>query len=146
MASHTQNHTNAWKASPWAANRDIGRGIATLRELGVHSGLFRPPFGKTTLASLFYRARHRLGFAYWTIDTQDSWDRRPVDDILGEIKEKGGGVVLMHDFGTPKRGPAPGAHRDYLLQVTREIISFARANNMVLCRFGDLGKSTGVSP
>jgi len=138
IANHTRTHTNAWKVAPWTANRDIAAGRQSLAGLGVKTDLFRPPFGKTTLASLIFRLRNRLRFAYWTIDTQDSWDRRPVDDILDELDRKGGGVILMHDFGQPKRGPARSEHLEYVLTVTEAIIDFARSKDMQICRFGDL--------
>ena len=138
IANHTQSHTNAWKVTPWATIRDMRAGQNTLQDLGIRSQLFRPPYGKTTLASLAVRLLNRLRFAYWTIDTQDSWDRRPVRDILEEIERKGGGVVLMHDFDHPRRGPAVGEHLDYLLDLTRQIIELARRNNMELRRFSDL--------
>jgi len=139
IANHTQAHTNAWKVAPWVSNRDIHAGADTLRKLGVTTDLFRPTYGKTTLASVWYQLRHRVRFAYWTVDTRDSWDRRPVQDVLDEIQENGGGVILMHDFDRPQRGPAPDDHLSYVLNTTQAIIAFARKNNMNLCRFGDLG-------
>ncbi|MHA6262887.1 polysaccharide deacetylase family protein [Arenibacterium sp. CAU 1754] len=138
IANHTQNHTNAWRVSPWVSNRDISAGRDTLRGLEVETSLFRPPFGKSTLAGLAHRLRHGLRYAYWTVDTRDSWDRRQIPDVLEEILQKQGGVVLMHDFEIPKRGPDPAQHLDYVLKATREIIDFARKNNMRLCRFSDL--------
>ncbi|MFK7751194.1 MAG: polysaccharide deacetylase family protein [Sedimentitalea sp.] len=143
VANHTHAHSNAWKVPPWTANRDIAAGQKTLAKLGVTSRVFRPPYGKTTLASLVFRVLNRLRFAYWTIDTQDSWDRRPIPDILAEIERNGGGVILMHDFGQPRRGPEPQEHLDYVLKATREIINFARKNNMELQRFSDLASGRG---
>lgn len=138
VANHTFNHTNAWRVAPWVSNRDISAGGETLRKLGIETTLFRPPFGKSTLAGLAHRLRNGLRYAYWTVDTRDSWDRRPVADVLAEIDKKQGGVILMHDFEIPKRGPDPEQHLDYVLNATREIIDFARQNNMRLCRFSDL--------
>lgn len=138
IGSHTRDHSNAWKTSPGRALRDVQAGRAVLRELGVPTRLFRPPFGKTTLASLVQRLLARLRFAYWTVDTRDSWDRRPVDDILSEIETGGGGVVLMHDFDAPTRGPDPTAHRDYVLRLTRALVDFAEDNGFTLMRFSDL--------
>ncbi len=136
IGSHTQNHSNAWKTTPWGAMHDLVAGRQTLDRLGVSTRLFRPPYGKTTLGTLMAGLGQR--FAFWTIDPQDSWDRRPVADILTEIDQKGGGVVLMHDFGLPRRGPDPAAHPAYLLALTEALISFAGANDYRILRLGDL--------
>lgn len=147
IGSHTRDHSNAWKTTPWRALRDVQAGRAVLREIGVPTRLFRPPFGKTTLASLVQRLWARLRFAYWTVDSRDSWDRRPVEDILSEIAAQGGGVVLMHDFDAPQRGPTPMEHHDYVLGLTASLIEFARRNGFTLMRFGDLYDSpAGAAP
>ena len=136
VGSHTQNHSNAWKTTPWGAMSDLLAGRQTLARLGVPTGLFRPPFGKTTLGTLI--AGWGQGFAFWTVDPQDSWDRRPVADVLAEIDQKGGGVILMHDFDRPRRGPTPEAHPAYLLELTEALIGHSVANGYRILRFGDL--------
>lgn len=136
IGSHTQKHSNAWKATPWGAMRDLVAGRQSLARLGVPTRLFRPPFGKTTLGTLI--AGSGLGFAFWTIDPQDSWNRRPMADILAEIDQKGGGVVLMHDFDLPRRGPTPAAHPAYLLALTEALIGHAATKGYRILRLGDL--------
>ena len=136
IGSHTQTHSNAWKATPWAAMRDLVAGQQTLTRLGVRTRMFRPPYGKTTLGTLI--AGWGQYFAFWTIDPQDSWDRRPVADILAEIDQKGGGVILMHDFDLPRRGPNPAAHPAYLLDLTEALIGHAAAKGYRILRLGDL--------
>lgn len=136
IGSHTQSHSNAWKTAPWVGMRDLLAGRRTLARLGIPTNTFRPPFGKTTLGSLIAGWGQR--FAFWTIDPQDSWNRRPVADILAEIAAKGGGVVLMHDVDRPRRGPTPEAHPAYLLELTEALISFAAAKGYRILRLGDL--------
>lgn len=136
IGSHTQNHSNAWKTTPWGAMRDLVMGRQTLDRLGVPTRLFRPPFGKTTLGTLMAGLGQR--FVFWTVDPQDSWDRRPVVDILAEIDQKGGGVVLMHDFDRPRRGPTPEAHPAYLLDLTEALIGHSATNGYRILRLGDL--------
>ena len=136
IGSHTQTHSNDWKATPWAAMRDLVAGQQTLTRLGVRTRMFRPPYGKTTLGTLI--AGWGQYFAFWTIDPQDSWDRRPVADILAEIDQKGGGVILMHDFDLPRRGPNPAAHPAYLLDLTEALIGHAAAKGYRILRLGDL--------
>lgn len=136
IGSHTQTHSNAWKTTPWGAMRDLVAGRQTLARLGVQTRLFRPPFGKSTLGTLMAGLGQR--FAYWTVDPQDSWDRRSVAEILAEIDQKGGGVVLMHDFDRPRRGPAPEGHTAYMLELTEALIGHASAKGYRILRFGDL--------
>lgn len=136
IGSHTQTHSNAWKTTPWAAMRDLIAGRHTLAKIGIATNTFRPPFGKTTLGTLI--AGWGQLFAFWTIDPQDSWNRRPVADILTEIEAKGGGVVLMHDVERPRRGPAPEAHPAYLLALTKALITFAATKDYRLLRLSDL--------
>lgn len=136
IGSHTQHHSNAWKTTPWGAMRDLGAGRRTFAGLGIATATFRPPFGKTTPGTLI--AGLGQYFAFWTIDPQDSWNRRPVADILAEIEAKGGGVVLMHDFDRPRRGPDPAAHPAYLLALTEALITFATTKGYRILRLGDL--------
>lgn len=136
IGSHTQHHSNAWKTTPWAAMHDLLAGRRTLARLGIATATFRPPFGKTTLGTLL--AGWGQYFAFWTVDPQDSWNRRPVADILAEIEAKGGGVVLMHDVDRPRRGPDPAAHPAYLLALTEALITFAATKGYRILRLGDL--------
>lgn len=136
IGSHTQTHSNAWKATPSAAMRDLVAGRQTLARLGIRTQTFRPPFGKTTLGTLIAGWGQR--FAFWTVDPQDSWNRRPVADVLAEIDRKGGGVVLMHDFDLPRRGPTPEMHPTYLLELTEALITFAATKGYRILRLGDL--------
>ena len=141
IGSHTQMHSNAWKTTPWAAMRDLIAGRQTLACLGIFSTVFRPPFGKTTLGTLMAGGGIAGGgqrFAFWTVDPQDSWNRRPVVDILAEIEAKGGGVVLMHDVDMPRRGPMPEAHPAYLLALTEALIKLASSKEYRILRLGDL--------
>ena len=136
IGSHTQIHSNAWKTTPWTAMRDLVAGRQTLARLGIATNTFRPPFGKTTFGTLMAGWGQR--FAFWTVDPQDSWNRRPVADVLAEIDAKGGGVVLMHDVERSRRGPAPEAHPAYLLDLTEALIVFAATRGYRILRFGDL--------
>jgi peptidoglycan-N-acetylglucosamine deacetylase len=146
IGSHTQTHSNAWKTTPWAAMRDLVAGRQTLTRLGIATKTFRPPFGKSTLGTLI--AGRGQYFAFWTVDPQDSWNRRPVADVLAEIDRKGGGVVLMHDVERPRRGPTPEAHPAYLLELTGALITFAAAKGYRILRLGDLrnASETGATP
>lgn len=141
VGSHSFHHSNAWKVGPVRAARDLAAGIDVVRGLGGNGTLYRPPYGKLTLATLIdSQLRHqRLG--WWTIDTKDTKDsgaRRQTGDILDEIARRGGGVVLMHDFDKPADPDDSMSHADYVISLTEQIIEFAEKNGYRLMRLGDV--------
>ena len=138
IGNHTQEHRNAWKTGPVRALRDIRAGQAQLEALGQTTTVFRPPFGKSTLLTLLYCLRHGLRLAFWTHDSRDSWERLPVDEVLKRLDAAGGGVLLMHDFDLPRRGPSPDQHPDHVLHLTEAVIDFARTHDFHLIPFCDL--------
>lgn len=139
VGSHTHGHSNAWKSLPGRMAADMAHGIRTITALGGDPTLHRPPFGKMTLASLLDSRRRGLMLAWWTVDSRDSWQRRPIGEVIDEIRAKGGGVVLMHDFDNYARGQTPGlSHPDHVLALTREIVALARRENFRLMTLGEL--------
>ena len=138
VGSHTFHHSNAWKTWPWRATRDLAKGLMSLRSQGAPAEAFRPPYGKATLATLLDCHLRKLRLGWWTIDSQDVWDRRPIKDVLDELKSHGGGVILMHDLdrdGPPDDGLP---HSDYVLDLTRDIINFAAKSDLRLQRLSDI--------
>ena len=121
IGSHSVWHHNAWTSNPMSVAQDISEGVKGIRRIDGGNA-FRPPYGKITLATLIQTAVMGLRFGWWTIDSRDSWDPRPIDDVIGEIDRKGGGVVLMHDFD--QYGDRED-HSDYVLRMTKGILDFA---------------------
>lgn len=138
IGSHTHDHSNAWKSAPLTALRDMQKGLATLAGLGAPSRLFRPPYGKLTLAGLIAGARRGLHYGWWTVDSRDSWQRRPIDEVVGELAAKGGGVVLMHDVELKVPATDGIAHPEHLLALTARIIDFAEAEGYQIRRLGEV--------
>ena len=126
VGSHTQDHANAWKTSPGRFSRDLAAGVKTVNGFGGQGRHFRPPFGKMTLAGLMQGLVLRLHYGWWTVDSRDSWDRRPIEDVLAELDRRGGGVVLMHDFDNYARAPSSPPHHDHVLALTRGILDMAK--------------------
>lgn len=138
VGSHTDVHHNAWKTTPTASVRDIIAGRQAIEAIGGEADLFRPPYGKLTLATLLYGMLHGVTFGWWTIDSRDSWRRRTIEDVLAEIDRRQGGVVLMHDFVRPADGPGHLPHRDHVLQLTGRIIDHAERHGYQLTTLGDI--------
>lgn len=138
VGSHTFHHSNAWRSWPWVAGRDLGKGLGLVRLLGAEGELFRPPYGKATLVTLAQCWAQRLRPVWWTIDPRDTWARRPAQDVVAEIAQQGGGVVLMHDLDhvSPSQGDLP--HQDYILDLTQRIIDFAAEEGFRIMPVGEL--------
>lgn len=138
VGSHTFHHSNAWKVWPWRATRDLAHGVRNLRALGATADVFRPPYGKATLVTLADCWRRGLRVGWWTVDNRDTWDRRPISDVIGEIERQGGGVVLMHDLDKVTCSTNETPHPDYVLELTQSIIDFASKNGFRLRRLSDV--------
>ncbi len=139
VGSHTFDHTNAWKALPHKAQADWQKGAAVVDRLGGQGTLFRPPYGKLTLAGLWSARRVGVRLGWWTLDSRDSWQRRPAKAVIDDLRATEGGVVLMHDGdGYDKSG---SGHAEYVLDLTEQIIRFAHDNGYRLMSLGDLMKS-----
>ena len=134
VGCHTFHHSNAWKSWPWHSARDLAKGLMILRNHGVLAEVFRPPYGKATLATLADCRLRKLRLGWWTIDSQDVWKRRPISEVLCELKTQGGGVVLMHDLDRADGLP----HSDYILDLTDDVIDFASKSGLRIQRLSDI--------
>ena len=142
VGSHTEAHSNAWKTLPRRVARDVAAGRRAVDGIGGDGRLFRPPFGKITLAGLVLGLGQGLRFGWWTIDSGDSWRRRPIAEVLGEISAKGGGVVLMHDGdGYARVADEPVGHVEHVLELTRGILALARAEGYRVTTLGALDRT-----
>ncbi len=126
VGSHTFVHKNAWKSDPFSVTMDFKRGVETVSRLGGNKFSFRPPYGKLTMAGLVEGILRGLHFGWWTIDSKDSWNRRPIPEVLSQIERMNGGVVLMHDFDKYANTPEHPSHIDHVLELTERIIEFSR--------------------
>ncbi|MGF6862972.1 peptidoglycan/xylan/chitin deacetylase (PgdA/CDA1 family) [Rhodobacteraceae bacterium MBR-64] len=146
IGNHTLDHRNAWKTGPLRALRDIRAGQAQLKALGHDTTAFRPPFGKSTLLTLLYSLMRGTRLAFWTHDSRDSWGRLLVDDVLKRLGTAGGGVLLMHDFDLPRRGPSPDQHPDHVVHLTESVIDFAETHDFKIIPFCDLFRNPKLPP
>jgi peptidoglycan-N-acetylglucosamine deacetylase len=135
VGSHTARHLNAWKSLPLAHCRDMIEGQSQVVSLVGGTRLFRPPYGKLSLASLIVAKISNLSLAWWTIDPQD-WLEQPRshDEVLAEIRAAGGGVVLLHDFDRP----LDDNHGAYVLQLIEKIAGLASREGLRFATFSDL--------
>lgn len=138
IGSHSYDHLNAWKASPFKVWKDVDRGIRAVREVGAGVEYFRPPYGKISLIGLVQAWIRGVKLGWWTINSQDVGDRRSVEDVLAEISRRGGGVVLMHDLDRHDEPEGEVGHTEHVLALTEAIINFARERGYVIKPLSEL--------
>lgn len=138
VGTHSRRHLHAWKTWPWAAVRDLVDDAWAAEIVGARPRLVRPPYGKMTLATWVATLARGRRIAWWTIDSGDTWPELPDPKAIARsVVERGGGVVLLHDFD--REGHADQAARqEYVLAVTREILAAGKAAGFRFCRYSDL--------
>lgn len=134
IGSHSQNHLNAWKSSPWQVYLDIKRGFFALQ--GTPSSfLFRAPHGKTTIATLIQVYVRGYRQSWWTIDSTDTWSRLSrVENIVDQVRKEGGGVVLMHDHER-KNDPE---REIFVLELTIALLDLAAKQRFRVAPLGEV--------
>lgn len=132
IGSHSFKHLHAWKFNPFKVLKDIHAGFRLCKQHSF-SNWFRPPFGKITLATQFYTWITRHKFAWWTIDSTDTWSSPlAIEKIVERVREDGGGVVLMHD-----NDRSDISRHEYVLNMTLGLIQLAREEGFIICTLQD---------
>lgn len=99
------NHTFTHPLLIFKSGEEIRRELAECRAamedaIGVHSNLFRPPFGGRRPAVL--RVAREIGFEpiMWNVTGHD-WNAPPAGEIERKVAKqiRGGDVILLHDGG-----------------------------------------------
>jgi peptidoglycan-N-acetylglucosamine deacetylase len=134
VGCHSAHHYHPWTTLPWRLRADASEGYRLLSPWISDRALYRPPHGKPYLPVLLMLALRRARFAWWTIDSGDTFTTRPpVERTLEAVRNAGGGVVLMHD-----RKKDSHAHRRYVLQLTEHLLQLARNEGLTVKRFSDV--------
>ena len=133
VGSHSMRHLNAWRSNPLRSVRDMLDGFALLERWISPSRLFRPPHGKLTIFHRLILRGRSARTAWWTIDSGDTWERLPAfDDVIAQVRELGGGVVLLHDFDR-------SAERcRYVLDVTSRLLELAVTERLRVLPLGEI--------
>jgi len=133
IGCHSQNHLHAWKVPPWRVLKDIKSGYKTLDIWISDSALYRPPYGKITLPVWFALKQKNASLAWWTDDCGDTWKTLPSpEDIVRKILNKGGGVVLMHDFDSDS------GRMDFVIKTTELLLKGAKEKGIQVVKLGDI--------
>lgn len=137
IGSHSESHKHAWKCVPGVDVADLWRGARRTADLEGPRRLIRPPYGKLTTGGLAVALACRGRFAWWTIDSGDTWKRLPsVDSVVDAVARAGGGVVLLHDF--QRSGVEAASRHEFVLETTRRLLDLARTNGWRVVTVGEL--------
>jgi peptidoglycan/xylan/chitin deacetylase (PgdA/CDA1 family) len=133
VGCHSFDHRHAWKVSPRAGVADLDEGYRSLARWVRPDGLFRPPYGKLTLATWAALRRRRGRLACWTVVSGDTYAELPRQhDVVEHVVRSGGGVVLMHDFDRePERG-------EYVTTLTARLLDAAERHGLSPAALGDV--------
>jgi peptidoglycan-N-acetylglucosamine deacetylase len=106
IANHTFTHPLLIFKSEKEIRRELTDCRAAIEDaIGVHSNLFRPPFGGRRPAVL--RVARELGLAtiMWNVTGHD-WTAPPASEIETNVVKqiRGGNVILLHDGGHQRIG------------------------------------------
>ena len=133
IGSHSFGHLHAWKRNPFKVKSDIQAGFQICKSISS-SNLFRPPFGKITLATLLQTWIAHRKLAWWTIDSTDTWSSPlPIERTVERVKNQGGGVILMHD-----NDRKDSKTHDYVINLTLSLIQLARAEGYSILMLQDV--------
>jgi len=131
VGCHSQEHLHSWKSPPWRSTRDALAGARTIASLAGPPRLFRPPYGKTHLATTLTVAFRGLRCCWWTHDGGDTRPALPEPGALARaIERAGGGVALLHDFDRPH--PFTEERRRYVLEATEALLTMAHRRGLAV--------------
>lgn len=137
IAIHTSTHVNAWKTFPLKLLFDLMAALNQLDRIANNKLLYRPPFGKLTTSTWLYLKLKQISLAFWTIDSGDTWEKYPEPQrIIDEVSKNKGGVVLLHSHD--RESTSHKNAEKYVLEVTGELIKYARKNNLQICCFSEI--------
>lgn len=141
VGGHGQEHVHTWRAGPIRAFRDTRQGLAAVATWTGDRPLFRPPYGKVDALTWAFLRIRGIRIAWWTHDSRDTKTPLPSPaNVVAELVEDGGGVVLLHDS---ERSAEFGA---YVLDLTRLLIEAAEPAGLRVMLLGDVLSDEGVRP
>jgi peptidoglycan-N-acetylglucosamine deacetylase len=136
VGCHSDQHLNAWKSTPWRAIADIKAGYDRLSPWIRPSGMFRPPYGKMTLATYCAVRRRGAPVWWWTIDSGDTHNVLPSpSQVTGKVQDANGGIVLMHDGSMASRAQE---RNNFVLDLTEALLDLAQRESLRVVPLSEL--------
>lgn len=141
IGSHGFAHLDAFRALPWRIRSDLRNARLAFGARQLHPTMYRPPYGRITASSYLSSQSAGERTALWTVDSGDTWAKRPdPDSICTMIESAGGGVVLLH---SSDRAGLPEVE-SYVIEVTDRLLQLADRKGLRVVRFSELFEQPGV--
>jgi peptidoglycan/xylan/chitin deacetylase (PgdA/CDA1 family) len=135
VGCHSDQHINAWKASPWKAVGDIDAGYKRLSRWIGPNAMFRPPNGKMTIFTYLWIRLRRAPIVWWTIDSGDTRSVMPsARDVAEWVRKRSGGIVLMHDLDRTQ------ARNKFVIEATTALLDIAEREGFQIKPVGELNQ------
>jgi peptidoglycan/xylan/chitin deacetylase (PgdA/CDA1 family) len=128
IGMHGYNHLHPWKTGPLKTIQDLRMMKAYFYIIDPHIKLYRPPYGKYNIVSLFYFLRKKIRPVFWNIDPEDYHSADPqatASEIIRLIKP--GSVILLHDG---RDNPDTQSPSIFTVSIVQSLIQYAKANNL----------------
>jgi len=128
IGMHGYNHIHPWKTGPFKTLKDIKMMELFFNKTNQENNLYRPPYGKYNIVSLFYFLTSKTRSVFWDIDPEDYKSDNPEHTASEIIKQlKPGSVILLHDGRDNIEEQSPSV---ITVSIVQSIIQFAIANNL----------------
>jgi peptidoglycan/xylan/chitin deacetylase (PgdA/CDA1 family) len=126
-------HKHTFKTAPWTEYHEVIACDQYLANLLGHPVHYRPPYGKITLVTMLRLMSAGRRIDWWSVATNDTGQLLTDPETLAKnIIAQKLPVVLMHSHHKdPKR-------REFVLQLTRQLVEKARQNNVRLVTMTEL--------
>jgi peptidoglycan/xylan/chitin deacetylase (PgdA/CDA1 family) len=125
IGCHTNEHLDAWKTLPWKSVADIDAGYERLSPWVQPNAMFRPPYGKMTLATTWSIRQRKAPVWWWTIDSGDTHAVLPQPAQVAEkVRQAGGGIVLLHDLDRTRE------RNEFVLETTASLLDLAKRESL----------------
>lgn len=101
IGNHSYDHALFTKLQPEQIRTEIIQADKVLSKItGVHSDLFRPPYGAASVDNVLQVAAMDYKIIDWSVDTRD-WSCKSEEEILDNVNKQTtpGGIILEHSAG-----------------------------------------------
>ncbi len=139
VGCHSHWHLSAWRVPSWEAIEDIDRGYESLGRWVPPNGLFRPPHGKSTMATRRAIQRRGASIGWWTIDSGDTAEVLPVASrTASRLERDRGGVVLLHDFDRKESEQEAKERAAFVLQAMLDVFEVVARSGLTFRTLGSV--------
>ncbi|MEE0741757.1 MAG: polysaccharide deacetylase family protein [Emergencia sp.] len=105
---HSLSHKSAMIQSPWYTENEFAANLSILKELGVQTEYYRPPWGHVNLWTLRCLKKYRLKKVLWDVMAQDWQEEISEEEIQYRLLKRtgGGDIICLHDGRGKNEAPA----------------------------------------